>query len=133
MKDGSTLLAVLDDATPNTCFQSYIITLCFKLEVFLHWQLKRLSHLYSTDPNCLHEKNCCLSVGNQGKLQSSSAYQKRKNINTSDVPSLRFCPLRRWFLLGRVAVLRTKMRPIVTDRVVWFVGLSDTVVPCKNG
>jgi len=27
-------------------------------------------------------------------------------------------------LLGRIAVLRTYMRPIVTDRVAWSVGLS---------
>jgi len=69
-----------------------------------------------------------MSDVNQGKLQPSSTYQKRKNINTSDVPSLRFCPLRRWFLLGRIAVLRTKMRPVVTDRVAWLVCLSDTIV-----
>jgi len=27
-------------------------------------------------------------------------------------------------LLGRIAVLRTQMRPILTDRVAWSVGLS---------
>ena len=38
-------------------------------------------------------------------------------------------------LLGRIAVLRTYMRPIVTDRVAWSVGLSvcHTSQPCKNG
>ena len=41
-------------------------------------------------------------------------------------------------LLGRVAVLRTLMRPIVTDRVAWSVGLSvrrfvTVVNPAKNG
>ena len=43
----------------------------------------------------------------------------------SSIPSL---------LIGRIAVLRTKMRPIVVDRVAWSVGLSVTVVsPAKNG
>jgi len=41
-------------------------------------------------------------------------------------------------LLGRVAVLRTLMRPIVTDRVAWSVGLTvrrfvTVVNPAKNG
>ena len=36
-------------------------------------------------------------------------------------------------LLGRIAVLRTYMLPIVTDRVVWSVGLSATLVsPAKT-
>ena len=40
-------------------------------------------------------------------------------------------------LLGRIAVLRTLMRPIVTDRVVWSVGrslcLSVTLVSLQKG
>jgi len=38
-------------------------------------------------------------------------------------------------LLGRIAVLLTSMRPVVTDRVAWSVGLSlgHTSEPCKNG
>ena len=37
-------------------------------------------------------------------------------------------------LLGRIAVLRTYMRPIVTDRVAWSVGLSlrHDYEPCKT-
>jgi len=38
------------------------------------------------------------------------------------------------FLLGCIAVLRTYIQPIVTDRVAWCVGLSVTEVsPAKNG
>jgi len=36
-------------------------------------------------------------------------------------------------LLGRIAVLRTQMRPILTNRVAWSVGLSVTLVsPAKT-
>jgi len=37
-------------------------------------------------------------------------------------------------LLRHIAVLRTYMRPIVTDRIAWSVGLSvcHTSKPCKN-
>jgi len=39
------------------------------------------------------------------------------------------------YWLGRIAVLRTQTRPIVTDRVAWRVGRSvcHTSEPCKNG
>jgi len=43
------------------------------------------------------------------------------------------------WLLCRIAVLRTYMRLVVTDRVAWFVGLSvglsvsHTSEPCRNG
>ena len=41
--------------------------------------------------------------------------------------------LLRLVLLGRIAVLRTYVRPIVTDRVAWSVGLSVTLVcPAKT-
>ena len=48
------------------------------------------------------------------------------------------CPLLRHFntsLLGHFAVLPTKMRSVITDRVVWSDGLSvcDSSEPCKNG
>jgi len=36
-------------------------------------------------------------------------------------------------LLGRIVVLHTYMRPIVTDRVAWSVGLSQYCEPCRNG
>jgi len=37
-------------------------------------------------------------------------------------------------LLGRIAILRTQMRPIVADQVTWSVDLSVTVVsPAKSG
>ena len=42
-------------------------------------------------------------------------------------------------LLGRIAVLRTQMRPILTDRVAWSVGMSvrrsvcDTSEPSRKG
>jgi len=38
-----------------------------------------------------------------------------------------------WLLLGHIAVLRTYMRPILTDRVASFIGLSVTLVsPAKT-
>jgi len=50
-------------------------------------------------------------------------------LSPSSAPS--FIPS---LLIGRIAVLRTKMRSIVVDRVAWSVGLSVTVVsPAKNG
>jgi len=36
----------------------------------------------------------------------------------------KICSLLLLLLLGRIAVLRTLMRPILTDRVAWSVGLS---------
>ena len=37
------------------------------------------------------------------------------------------------YVLGRIAVLHTQMRPIVTNRVAWSVGLSVIVVsPAKT-
>jgi len=35
-------------------------------------------------------------------------------------------------LLGRIAVLRMQMRPIVTDRVAWYVGRSVGLSVCRS-